>query len=97
MNHIVKLPWILKFNYFVGTNEMGPNKRFLGQENKRPPCKRGIVTYAVSQDDPRCHHYLWYVVEKYGILIKTMNINWYYLFIVFDKFKWYSYTIYVIF
>jgi len=40
---------------------MGPNKRFLGQENKRPPCKRGRVTYAVSrlsQDDPRCHHYL---------------------------------------
>ncbi|KEH21961.1 hypothetical protein MtrunA17_Chr4g0018931 [Medicago truncatula] len=44
--------------FYSGANEMGPNKRFLGQENKRPPCKRGIVTYAVRQDDPRCHHYL---------------------------------------
>ncbi|CAL5212005.1 unnamed protein product [Lathyrus oleraceus] len=37
-------------------------KRLLGQGNRRPKCKRGRFTYAVSvsrlrQDQPRCHNY----------------------------------------
>ncbi|CAJ2654902.1 unnamed protein product [Trifolium pratense] len=43
------------------TDEMGVNKRVLQQENRRPKCRRGRMTYVVSRfkkDKPRCHHYL---------------------------------------
>ncbi|WJX49885.1 hypothetical protein P8452_36263 [Trifolium repens] len=42
-------------------DEMGLNKRVLGQENRRPKCRRGRMAYVVSRikkDKPRCHHYL---------------------------------------
>jgi len=50
---------IFYFIYFIDSDEIGPNKRLLGQV---PKCRRGRITYEIRADKPRCHHYFWSAV-----------------------------------